>query len=273
MISCNPILDSKRVKWPTLLCWFACFFFMIISTAYLPKEKSPERNTATNEGTRLVTLRSDEFQSFVNKVYRQLEYSFTFDTIPNEVLTHALRGYTYLKHTQQLTNTKYLTVIDFSQHCNKRRLWVIDLKTKKVVLNEWVAHGDKSGDTYAMHFSNQHNSNKSSLGFYTTGGLYSGSNDLSLKLHGLEKDFNTNAFARGIVIHGASYVNENRVNSTERIGRSFGCPAVRKTVNQKLISTIKDGSCLFIWHPSPSYLKSSIMLNTNLSLTLDDLNS
>jgi hypothetical protein len=147
------------------------------------------------------------------------------------------------------------------------------METKSIVFHELVAHGAKSGNYFAQYFSNTHSSNKSSLGFYTTGGTYYGSNNFSLKLNGLERKYNSNAFARGIVIHGASYVSNTYVKNNQRIGRSFGCPAVSTQVNAKLINSIKGGSCLFIYHPTADYLKNSTIMNANLYITVDELNS
>ena len=251
----------------------ACLILIITSSAFQsPKElKATAIFPDSEDGKRLVTLHSDEFRAFSSRVYRQLEYPLGSDTLNQEVLNNALRGYIYLKQTQELRSTKYLTIVDFSIYCNKKRLWVIDIDTKKVVFNELVAHGAKTGNTYAKYFSNRHSSNQSSLGFYTTGGLYNGRNNLSLKLNGLEKQFNSNAFTRGIVIHGANYVSESIVNRKERIGRSYGCPAVSQKVNKKLVNTIKGGTCLFIYHPTPEYLEKSTIMNANLYITVDDL--
>ena len=220
---------------------------------------------------RLVNLHSEAFSAYTNRIYNQLTYPVGADTLSEQVLTHALRGYTYLKHTQALGSKRYLTVLDFSLACNDRRLWVIDMIDKKVVLNEWVAHGVRSGDVYAKYFSNTPSSKKSSLGFYSTGGLYSGRNNLSLKLKGLEKGINDNAFSRGIVIHGAHYISKEIVDRDERIGRSFGCPAVRKEINKTLVNTIQGGNCLFIWHPTPNYVSNSHLLNEDLNITMNDL--
>ncbi len=271
MSKLNLKIALRSGKWISLAKGLACFFLLVVTSAFQPIQDEMPQPTDEEVGKRLVTLHSDEFNAFTNRVYRQLEYPVGYDTINEQVLSHALRGYMYLKHTQELKNPKYLTVIDFSQYCNNRRMWIVDMDTKKVIFNEWVAHGAKSGDTYAKYFSNKHSSNKSSLGFYTTGGLYNGSNNLSLKLHGLEKGINNNAFARGIVIHGANYVSEEIVNRKERIGRSFGCPAVRQDINEVLVNTIKGGTCLFIWHPTPSYLENSKLLNANLYITVEDL--
>jgi len=248
------------------------FFLLTITTAFQPKI-TVYHPPDSEDGKRLVSLYSDEFSNYTNRIHRQLTYPLGCDTLNGQVLAHALRGYIYLKQTQQLTNPQYLTVIDFSQDCNDKRMWVIDLDTKHVVFNEWVAHGARTGDRYAKYFSNRHSSKQSSLGFYTTGGLYQGRNKLSLKLNGLEKNFNHNAFARGIVIHGANYISEAIVNRNERIGRSFGCPAVRQEINEILVNTIQGGTCLFIWHPTPSYLEKSQLLNANIYVTVDDLSS
>jgi hypothetical protein len=84
---------------------------------------------------------------------------------------------------------------------------------------------------------------------------------LSLRINGLEEGFNSNAEARGVVVHGASYVNADRVNSGY-MGRSQGCPALPVNEYAKVINIIKDGSVLFVYHPSATYLQSSPILNS-----------
>jgi hypothetical protein len=248
----------------------ACLFFILSTSSFKPSETKLTHENEGYFGKQLVTLSSDEFKTYSNLFHFKLTYT-TPDTISKPLFHKALRGYMYLKHTDALTNPKYLTIIDFSKFCNTKRLWVIDMETKTVVYNEMVAHGSRSGDEYPKYFSNSHGSNKSSLGFYTTGGTYWGSNNLSLKLNGLEKRYNSNAFTRGIVIHGANYVGDNYLKYNRRIGRSFGCPAVSQKINKKLIDTVKGGSCLFIYHPTKEYLENSEILNANLYITVDDL--
>lgn len=263
-------LNSFRKQSITLFKGLACFILIVVTSAFQaePQNTPP---SSLEDGNILVTLQSQEFSTYANRVHNTLTYEDHQDTINLRTLTYALRGYTYLRYTGALQSEKFLTVIDFSLYCNTKRLWVIDMETKKVVMNEYVAHGEKSGDTYAKYFSNSHSSHKSSLGFYATGGLYYGSNNLSLKLHGLEKRYNSNAFARGIVIHGANYVSDQIVDRKERIGRSFGCPAVSQRVNKRLVNTIKGGNCLFIFHPTNSYIEESEYVNANLYITVDDL--
>lgn len=137
---------------------------------------------------------------------------------------------------------------------------MIDLDHAALLFNTWVAHGRNSGKETAQNFSNKPSSNKSSLGFYVTGEPYQGSNGYSLKLFGMEQGFNSNAFKRAIVIHGAGYVNPTLIESQGFIGRSQGCPAVLPELTKPLINTIKEGTCLFVYHPNPTYLSKSTLL-------------
>ena len=81
-------------------------------------------------------------------------------------------------------------------------------------------------DCMRIIFSNKDNSLATSLGVYITGKPYYGSNGLSLRLYGKEQGFNNNAYARDIVLHGASYVSQHFITAYHRLGRSWGCPAV-----------------------------------------------
>jgi hypothetical protein len=164
----------------------------------------------------------------------------------------ALKGFTKLKEKGLITKN-ILTLIDFSLSSNVKRLWVIDLDSNVVLFNSLVAHGRNTGDEYANSFSNASESFKSSLGFYATGEIYRGKHGASLKLDGLEKGINSNARARAVVIHGADYVSESFIQNNKRLGRSLGCPAIPLALTDKIISTIKDKSCLFIYYPSSSY--------------------
>ena len=187
--------------------FLACLFLLISSTAFKIKTIPIFGNGFKNkDGKELVSFKSEEFKLFTRDIFQNISYEPNQDTIPFEPFALALRGFMHLKHTQELTDTQHITIIDFSKYCNKRRLWVLDLVNQKVKINEWVAHGKRSGNEYANNFSNRYNSQKSSLGFFVTGGTYWGRNKFSLKLHGLEKSFNSNAFSRGIVVHGANYI-------------------------------------------------------------------
>lgn len=216
----------------------------------------------------LTTLQSDFFDDYVNQFYQDLDGSKTELSV--DVLKMGLRGYYVLRESGQLNNDQFLTLIDFSKHSNDKRMWIIDVFDKKIVVNDRIAHGKMSGDDYATQFSNNQKSRMSSLGFYLTGNPYNGSNGLSLKLHGLEKNFNDNAFARGVVIHGANYMEEKFIAyNNDKPGRSFGCPAVNEELNKYMVATLKDESCLFIYHPTEGYLNRSQLVNASLYVPID----
>lgn len=172
----------------------------------------------------------------------------------------AFQGYEILKVQGKITN-EILTIIDFSLSSTVERMWVIDMKTQKVILKSLVAHGRNSGTEFATKFSNANESFQSSLGFYVTGEQYQGKHGTSLRLDGMEAGINDNARDRAVVIHGADYVSQKLANAQGYIGRSLGCPAVPYKIHKELIETIKDKSCVFIYHPSRNYVAKSKLVS------------
>lgn len=162
-----------------------------------------------------------------------------------------------------------LAVIDYSLPSTEQRLWVFDLKQRKLLFHELVAHGRNSGENMAVQFSNQNESNATSLGLYRTAASYNGHNGYSLRMEGLEPGFNDRAFDRAIVIHGAPYVSPDLARSNGRIGRSLGCPAVRPAIAHKLIDSMKDGQLLFSYYPDRQWLKSSSFINCGKTTVAD----
>lgn len=178
-----------------------------------------------------------------------------------EAFKYAYAGYKKLEEEGRLNKEGLITICDFSQSSKRKRLYLIDLNEYKLLLNTYVAHGKNSGGEYARKFSNRPESLQSSLGFYRTKKTYYGGHGLALTLSGLEPGFNDKAERRKIVLHGSQYIGENYKRWGRYMGRSFGCPAVPMKQSRNLINTIKDGSCLFIYHPSKNYLTGSKILN------------
>jgi hypothetical protein len=196
------------------------------------------------------------------------EAAFLYDSLHlqelglrREALEYALKGYKRLIKEESLPNDSVLSICDFSQSSRKKRLYVIDLAQKKLLINTYVAHGKRSGKEYAWSFSNKPESYKSSLGFYITRHTYQGANGLSLNIDGLEQGINDKAFERRIVIHSSAYVGKRWLKANKITGTSLGCPAVPVNELDQVIETIKDGSCLFIYHPTKYYLVRSNILN------------
>ena len=148
---------------------------------------------------------------------------------------YAWKGYEYLLNNKSISRSNYLTICDFSQSSLKKRMYIIDIENNKLVTQTYVAHGRNSGGEYANRFS--------------------------LKVNGMEPGINDKAMFRTIVIHGADYVSAGRAAAGGYMGRSWGCPAVPKEEANSIITTIKNGTCLFIYHPEKSYLNGSKILN------------
>jgi hypothetical protein len=153
-----------------------------------------------------------------------------------------------------------LAVIDYSLSSLKPRLWVFDLASQQLLYHEVVAHGQGSGGDVPTHFSNANESHASSLGLFVTGDTYIGHNGYSLRMDGLEKGINDAAMARAIVMHGAAYVNPAVDRGIGRLGRSWGCPALRQAVARPIIDVMKNGQFVFSYYPDQAWLAHSALL-------------
>lgn len=190
------------------------------------------------------------------------EWNLTAAGLAKQVFEDAVKGYNYLLEKKLLKNTQILTIVDYSKPSSQKRLFVIDMNNGQVLFNTLVAHGRNSGYDYATDFSNKESSHKTSLGFFVTLNTYNGGNGYSLKLQGCEKGINDKALERAIVVHGADYVTERFAQNNGYLGRSHGCPAVPEKISKKIIDVIKNGSCLFLYHPTKKYTTVSKILNS-----------
>jgi hypothetical protein len=177
-----------------------------------------------------------------------------------QALRSALAALRRLEAAGQHVRADVLTVIDYTKPSTEPRLWVFDLVHTRVLFEELAAHGKNSGENLALRFSNAPNSLMTSLGTFLTSQTYMGKHGLSLRLEGLEKGVNDNSMARAIVLHGADYVSEAVAKTKGRIGRSWGCPAVRSAISQKLIETVQGGSVVLAWFPDPTWLRTSSLI-------------
>lgn len=183
-------------------------------------------------------------------------------SINHKFLDNAVQMYQCAKQ-KGLTKKKYLGVIDFTLPSYKKRLWIFNMDTKKLLYHTWVAHGKGSGGLYARRFSNQPHSHESSIGLYLTDEIYRGGHGASLHLRGKEKGFNDNAYSRYIVMHGAWYVSHDFIKKYGRLGRSFGCPAVPNNMVRSIIRVIKEGSVLIAYYPKKKWINNSRFFECN----------
>src|SRR6185369_6980087 len=123
---------------------------------------------------------------------RTIEYTALYDSLhldslelTRQAFEYALQGYKNLQTTGTLQHTGILSIVDFSLPSDKKRLFVLNMESGKLLFNTWVSHGRNSGQLMATRFSNKVNSKQSSLGFYVTGDPYIGEHGYSLRLDGL----------------------------------------------------------------------------------------
>lgn len=168
------------------------------------------------------------------------------DEIPSVPLDLALKF--FKNNAALIENVNYIAIADFRIPSSQKRLFILDLNdgTYDSML---VTHGKKSEGSLGMaeKFSNKNNSKMSSLGFYLTGAFsYEGKHGTSLRLEGLSST-NSNALERGIVIHAARYATESFVRRNNRLGLSYGCPAVAPDKINSVIDKMKGRGLLFIY--------------------------
>lgn len=206
---------------------------------------------------------------YISSLYNRIDFS-NFERLSFQVFNNAMRGFLNLRNAGKLNNEKQIiTICDFNQPSVLNRLWIIDLSLGKILFNTFVAHGQGTGEECAVAFSNRENSHQSSLGFYVTTEVYKGDHGTSLRLQGMDQGFNDAALKRDIVVHGADYVCEKYIAENQRLGRSWGCPAVPAKLAESIIEVIKEGTCLFIYYPDNKYLSSAYWLNKKTSLSPD----
>jgi L,D-transpeptidase catalytic domain len=182
-------------------------------------------------------------------------------TIDPAVFDMALGAVACAVRSGSIEDPSTLTVIDYSRPSTAKRLWVFDLHARALLYEELVAHGKGSGENLATRFSNEPDSHQSSLGLFLTEDAYVGRNGYSLRLRGLDEGFNDRAYERAIVMHGAPYVSDDVARTNGRLGRSWGCPALREGVARAVIDRVKGTGLVFAYYPDSAWLKGSKYLS------------
>ncbi len=234
------------------ICCFAMLFICTIPLLSMRHEPAMISSPVYNS-----VIAAEKKENKKNEIYDSLHLASL--GLSRTAFEEGVAGHDSLLSTGNISNANMLTIVDLSLPSSKKRLFVIDLKTCKLVFHTYVSHGKNSGKEMATQFSNEPRSGESSLGFYVTGSTYIGHHGYSLRLNGKEEGINDNALTRGIVMHSAAYVNEHMVAKQGFIGRSEGCPAIPRILYKKIIEKIKNGSCLFLYSPDPFYSTHSKM--------------
>lgn len=218
--------------------------------------KSTPKPSKKSEVTVVAEPTAEEKMALLYESFADLNTNMPSET----AFTNGITGYEKLKEEGKITK-EILTIVDFALPSTEKRMWVMDMKTKKVLFHTYVSHGKNTGSNMATNFSNTPNSLQSSLGFFVTAETYYGRNGLSLFIDGMEEKYNSNARERYVVVHGADYAKPEFIKRLGRLGRSYGCPAVPTELSKEIIHTIKGESVLFIFHTNKDYLENSTYIN------------
>src|SRR5690242_10381728 len=206
---------------------------------------APDSSVAPSQTTRALTA----FASMVNSL-----------STP-KALESAVRSYFAFKTAHPAEVKKpLLYFVDYGLPSTKPRGYVLDMNSLKVVEGPFmVAHGrgsSTSNSSIPTRFSNAFGSAATSLGLYVTKALYaftghSGGqtySSIGLRLMGVSSGFNDNAFARGVVAHGAPYV------TADKAGRSQGCPAMEPARAKELLPKLADGAMVYLFAPDSNWM-------------------
>ena len=128
----------------------------------------------------------------------------------------------------------YVIIIDYSESIFSERLFVLNMKTNKVVISSTVSHSFKSGMFYVNKYSNQKGSNMTCGGNFVTQGTKYGRFGYSMIIKGLDKGVNDNSKSRAIIFHS---------NKKMKTKWSNGCFATSENINKEIINLTKNG-CL-----------------------------
>lgn len=138
----------------------------------------------------------------------------------------------------EFNGSQNAVLIDYSKSVIRKRLWLFDLKTRKVILNCHVSHARNSGQLWASVFSNEIGSEFSCIGKFKTLNTYEsnygkGIYKVGLRLKGMELG-NSNTLVRNIVFHTSFPL------------WSKGCFMTSGKNNKFIIDKLKTGSLVLV---------------------------
>ena len=174
----------------------------------------------------------------------------TLTTVELERFNNEIAGVKEVIISNPSYNTKIAFFVDMRIKSGKNRFFVYDLINNKILDEGLVAHGSGSETAIKgnLKFSNEPNSNATSLGRYVIGKAYNGMFGKSYKLSGLDQT-NKNAFKRAIVLHSYSAVPEEEQDYY--ISNSHGCPMLNENFFkrlEKIIDSSKSNIILNIYY-------------------------
>jgi L,D-transpeptidase catalytic domain len=189
-----------------------------------------------------------------------------------KALETAFRSYfAFLSQHPNDVKKPLLYFVDYGLPSTQPRGYVFDMHTLQIVEGPFtVAHGRGSSTTqYGVptRFSNAPGSAATSLGLYLAENIYSFHghtagreySSVGLRLKGVSDGFNDNAFARGVVAHGAPYV------TSTKAGRSEGCPAMEPQRAERVLPELANGGMVFLFGLDDQWMAGDPWVSANIN--------
>jgi L,D-transpeptidase catalytic domain len=215
------------------------------SSVATPSPTAAPRNASDNSLSSKITSALEALTSAV----RPLSHPKALET--------AFHSYfAYLNAHPDVVKKPLLYFVDYGLSSTEPRGYVFNMSTLHIVEGPFtVAHGRGSSTTqYGVptRFSNGSGSAMTSLGLYVTQSLYQFTghtggqaySSVGLRLQGVSPGLNDNAFARGVVAHGAPYV------TATKAGRSEGCPAMEQQRAERVLPELANGAMVYLYAPN-----------------------
>ena len=159
---------------------------------------------------------------------------------------------------RQTSGVRYSAVLDYRQHSRVPRFHIVDRLTGDIVESFVASHGggsDRDQDGYADRFSDVPHSNASSIGLFRVGERYRSGiphYGTALRLIGLSST-NGHAADRNIVLHGATYMEPDWIESYGRPGVSEGCIALAAADRDRVLRYLaRDALIYAMAEPRPA---------------------
>ncbi len=148
-------------------------------------------------------------------------------------------------------NEHYALFVDYGIASGTPRLFIWDFKKKEVIGSCHVMHGTGGGSTAEQpQFSNKPGSNCSALGRFLVTKDHGTELKKSFRLKGMDID-NQSAYARGLMIHPAKWVNIYRYKKNIPLNEVAcrGCVTVSSRGMDKISSIVnKEERPLLLWN-------------------------
>ena len=246
------VLHNSSRRHPSNACTLSALLPILVSLVVLPSGIAGARENARHRSRprRQLSPRQPR-RSLRTGTCRSV------GTIDSHVLGLALRACRLRHASGAAAHASTLTVIDYSRPSTEKRLWVFDLRSRELVYEELVAHGQGSGGIIATSFRTRPTRIARASGCSSPVTPTSARTATRSASTASIVGFNDRARDRAIVMHGAPYVSEAFARAAGPARPQLGMPRGGEDVARELIDRVKGGGLVFAYYPDSDWLAAS----------------